>query len=362
MSRRERVVVGLSGGIDSTAAVCRLQAAGAEVVGLTLRLRSCTEDGGSRRSCCGPDAAGMAARVAAQLGIRHYVLDCAALFEREVLWPCWQQFAAGRTPNPCVWCNARVRFPKLLEFAQDLGAAAAATGHYARVDKAIAGPPLLRRGVDPRKDQSYFLYAVDARLLPWLRFPLGGLLKTEVRADLRARGLVNAERLESQDICVADAGGSFAESLRVRFGAAAVPGEIRERGGRTLGTHAGIHRFTIGQRRGLGIAAGRPVRVCSIDPETGTVEVTADPQELLAASCAAEDCRWPGGVPGPGARLVAQVRYQQRPLPAVVEQLEADGGGIRVRFETPVAAAAPGQSLVLYAGDIVCGGGVLTRG
>jgi tRNA-specific 2-thiouridylase len=160
---------------------------------------------------------------------------------------------------------------------------------------------------------------------------------------------------------MADAGGSFAESLRVRYGAVAVPGEIRERGGRTLGTHSGIHRFTIGQRRGLGVAAGRPVRVCTIDPETRVVEVTADPQALLSTSCAAEDCRWLDTPPPPGTRLAAQIRYQQRAVPAVVEHLEPGGGGIRVRFETPVAAVTSGQSLVLYAGDRVLGGGLLTR-
>lgn len=354
-----RVVIGLSGGVDSTAAVVRLQADGFEVVGLTLRLKDCASTDTERRSCCGPDTAGVAAQAAAQLGIRHYVLDCVEMFDREVLRPCWDFFAKGYTPNPCVWCNARVRFPRMLEFAGDIGAQYIATGHYARLEREGGAPGLLR-GVDAGKDQSYFLHALDRELLKAVLFPMGGVLKSGLRDELRELGMVNAERAESQDICMANEEGSFSELLRVRFGAEALPGVIRTREGRTLGEHRGIHYFTIGQRRGLGVAAGRPVRVCEINPVSGEVVVSDDPADVLMTECRAVDFRWLMEVPEPGSRFAAQVRYRQKAVPCEVVQVAEEGKGVAVQFAEPVSAPTPGQFLVLYDGEKVAGGGVIT--
>lgn len=359
MKTSRRVVVGLSGGIDSTLAVCRLQEAGFEVVGLTLRLRACTSTDGTRRSCCGPDAAGTAGAVARQLGIRHYVRDCASEFEQAVLRPCWEAFAAGQTPNPCVLCNARVRFARLLEFAHEVGATAIATGHYARLDRAPDGSVRLRRGVDPGKDQTYFLHAVPQEVLRAVQFPLGELHKAAVREEVRRRGLANAERAESQDVCFTGPDGQFAEFLRMQFGAEAIPGILRDRTGRVLGTHAGIHRFTLGQRRGLGVAAGVPVRVCALDAANGDVTVSDDPRDLLSDACEAAECFWHGAPPPVGTSVEAQIRYQQKPVPAQVLSLDAQARCIRVQFATPLSAVTPGQYLVLYDGDAVLGGGVI---
>ncbi len=351
------VVVGLSGGIDSAEAVCRLQAQGCEVVGVTLRLRACTTADGDRRSCCGLDVAGAAGAVAADLGIRHYVVDGHERFAEEVLKCCWEELDRGRTPNPCVLCNARVRFPVLLEWADALGADGVATGHYARVGPSGGGGFALHRGLDGSKDQSYFLHAVAGADLARVRLPLGALCKADVRADLRGRGLSNAERPESQDVCFTDAGGSFAEWLRVRFGGVARAGVVRTPDGCVVGRHDGIHRFTIGQRRGLGVALGAPARVCAIDPATGDVVVSTRPEDVLAVGCQAGDCRWLATAPALGAAVEVQVRYRQQPVGAEVVAVAEQGRRIGVRFVEPVAAVTPGQSLVLYEGDRVLGGG-----
>lgn len=359
MNARGRIVVGLSGGIDSSVAVLLLRAEGYEPVGLTLRLRACSSADGAKRSCCGPDVAGAAGAVARQLGIRHYVVDCHEAFDERVLRPCWDAFAGGRTPNPCVLCNATVRFERLVAFADEVGAVGVATGHYARTERGDDGSVRLLRGVDPKKDQSYFLHAVPAALLARVRFPLGGMLKSEVRELARAQGLVNAERAESQDVCFAGPDGHFAEYLRAQFGGRPVPGVIRDAAGRVLASHEGIHRFTLGQRRGLGVAAGVPVRVRSIDPATGEVVVSAEAADLLSSECMATECRWIAETPRRGERVQAQVRYQQTAEGATVEDLDERAGRVRVRFETPVSAVTPGQWLVLYRGDEVVGGGVI---
>jgi len=361
MSGLGRVVVGLSGGIDSSVAVLLLQKLGYEPVGLTLRLQPCNAESGAQRSCCGSDVAGAAAAVACQMGIRHYLLDCREIFEQRVLRPSWDDFSAGRTPNPCVLCNAVVRFDKLVEFADDLGAVAVATGHYARLEKTAAGGLRLLRGVDPRKDQSYFLHAIPAALLARVIFPLGELTKDQVREIARSKGLLTAERRESQDVCFAGPEGHFAEYLRQHFDGAARAGEIRTPDGKVIARHAGVHRFTIGQRRGLGVALGEPARVSSIDPDSGEVIVTTAAGDLLQQDCTAADCRWIASVPAEGEELLAQIRYQQKARPARVRTVSPGGGLVRVSFVEPVSAVTPGQWLVLYRGDEVVGGGIIER-
>ncbi len=359
MSGLGRVVVGLSGGIDSSVAVLLLREMGYEPVGLTLRLQACNVDSGSRRSCCGPDSAAAARAVAQQMKIRHYVLDCHEIFDQRVLRPSWDDFSSGRTPNPCVLCNAVVRFDKLVEFADDLGAVAVATGHYARLEKKSDGGVRLLRGRDPRKDQSYFLHAIPPHLLARVIFPLGEMTKDEVRELARANGLKSAERPESQDVCFAGPEGHFAEYLRQYFAHKAKAGEIRTPKGKVVGQHEGVHRFTIGQRRGLGVALGKPARVSAIDPRSGEVIVTTEAGDLLRDVCTASDCRWIGEAPEVGEELQAQIRYQQQARQVQVELVADAGTRVKARFAEPVSAVTPGQWLVLYRGDEVVGGGII---
>jgi tRNA-specific 2-thiouridylase len=360
-ARVPRIVVGLSGGIDSTICALLLQEQGYEVIGVTLRLRPCGDTDSVKKSCCGPDAAGMAGSVAAQLGIRHYVVDCREHFESDVLRPCWNDFECGTTPNPCVRCNANVRFDELLSLGRKLGAELVATGHYARVELDSQGRPLLLRGADANKDQSYFLHAIAPDTLRHVRFPLGGMTKPEVRALAHAHGLVNAERTESQDVCFAGPEGHFAEFLRQQFHGRATPGVFVDEAGRVLGSHSGIHRFTIGQRRGLGFATGERVKVIAIDPATGTLTVSDRPEAACARRCLAHDFVWHREPLAVAGRALAQVRYRQKAVAAVVEVLEDSGRTLQVGFDEPVFGVTPGQALVLYSGDRVLGGGRIVR-
>ncbi len=353
-----RVVVGMSGGIDSATTAALLQAAGAEVFAVTLRMRACGEAAGGGASPCGLEACTAAAAVAAQLGIPHRVVDARDRFDRDVLRPCWEALDAGRTPNPCVLCNARVKLPLLAEAADALGGGWVATGHYVRTRVGTDGGYRLCRGADPAKDQSYFLYAVAPCLLRRLVLPLGGLRKREVREEAAARGLANAERPESQDVCFAgEGGGPFAETLRCFLGAAARPGRLRHRDGRILGAHTGVHQFTVGQRRGIGAFGPCPHCVAAIDAATAEIILSDDPDDLLADACRAAACVWHGYPPAPGSACHAQIRYRQHAVPVTV--LANDGGACTVRFDAPVRAVTPGQSLVLYDGDTVLGGGVI---
>lgn len=354
-----RIVVGLSGGIDSAVAALLLKEQGYEVIGVTLRLRVCGDKEGQQKSCCGPDAADMAGSVAAQLGIRHYVVDCREPFERSVLRPCWQAFEEGATPNPCVWCNARVRFDELLGMGRRIGAERIATGHYARLETDGQGHPLLMRGKDPNKDQTYFLHAITPEMLRHVCFPLGGMLKPDVRAVAQANSLINAKRGESQDVCFAGPEGHFAEYLRQQFQGRATPGVFVDEAGRILGHHSGIHQFTVGQRRGLGFATGERTKVVAVDPATGTIIVSGRPEAACATVCRAENMCWHSDPLKTGDRTTAQVRYRQKGVGATVESNEA--GLLTVRFDEPVFGVTPGQSLVLYNGDIVLGGGRIVR-
>jgi tRNA-specific 2-thiouridylase len=238
IAARERVVVAMSGGVDSTVAAALLVERGCEVIGVTLRLLQGEETAG--------DAVHEARAAADRLGIAHHVLDGRREFEELVLRRSWDEYARGRTPNPCVVCNARIKFGLLLDHARSLGATKIATGHYARLD----ATPTIRRGVDRRKDQSYFLWALDARQLAAVLFPLGELTKQQVRDRARSLGLPNAERAESQDACFVRDDQQFAEELRRHFGEPARSGVIVDEAGKVLGAHQGIHHFTIGQRRG----------------------------------------------------------------------------------------------------------------
>jgi len=352
---QEAVVVAMSGGVDSSAAAGLLVRSGSRVVGATLLMGI----GGAEGDPQG--AAGRARAVASHLGIEHRAIDCAAAFRKGVLAPAWSEYDRGRTPSPCVVCNDRIKFRTLAALADEIGAFRIATGHYARVEPDSAGHGVaLLRGVDPEKDQSYFLHALAEEHLGRALFPLGGLTKPEVRALARDMGLPNAEDAESQDACFADGGDGFAESLRRSFGASSRTGAIVGPDGRELGRHEGVHRFTVGQRKGLGVAARGRAYVCRIDGTAGRVVLSDDLADLESDGLEASDFRWIGGPDPVGPfRCEAQIRYRHRAAAATAEIL--GGGLLRVRFDERVRAVAPGQAVVLYREDRVLGGGWIDR-
>lgn len=345
-----RVLVAMSGGVDSSVAAALLVEQGHEVIGVTMRLA------GSGSRCCSLDDVEDAHRVARRLGIRFYVADYADDFRREVMEGFADAYLAGRTPIPCVACNGRFKFHRLLARARALGADAVATGHYARTERDPAtGAVALLRGADPAKDQSYFLFDLGPAQLAHARFPVGALDKAEVRARARALGLATADKPESMEICFVPDGDYAAVVEALRPGAAPGPGEVVDEAGRTLGRHPGVHRFTVGQRRGLDVALGRRVYVKALDAARNRVVVA--PREGLAAGGARlSGTRWVAGAPPP-APVRAQVRVRHRHAGAGARVEPAPEGAATIRFDAPVEAVTPGQAAVFYDGERVLGGG-----
>ncbi|MFQ5600726.1 MAG: tRNA 2-thiouridine(34) synthase MnmA [Candidatus Krumholzibacteriia bacterium] len=348
--RGRTVLLAMSGGVDSSAAAVLLQRRGARVLGLTMKnfCYSDVEDGGNT-SCCSLSHLLDARRVCEVLGIEHFLLDATRLFGRLVIDRFVSEYEVGRTPNPCVDCNQLVRFPLLVARARELGASLVATGHYARSGRDAAGRHFVRRGVDASKDQSYFLHGVPHDCLECCVFPLGDLEKSEARRVAREAGLPVAEKPESQEICFLPAGGrgTFLEER-----GSPRQGELVDVGGTRLGAHRGIGNFTVGQRRGLNVAVGRPLYVQRIEAETDTVVLGDVPS--LGSGGIEIDHVWLGGEFPPG-KLGVQVRY--RSAPAAVREIVRTGGRALVRFASPQRAVAPGQAAVLYGGDAVVGGG-----
>ncbi len=346
-----RIAVGMSGGVDSSLTAALLVEAGHEVIGVTLHL---WKEGGT---CCSLDAAEAARRICRHLGIPHHTLNFQDRFEREVVAPYVEAYLSGRTPNPCVRCNQRVKLRPLLRHVRTLfGCDALATGHYARIEPR-EGRHALLRGIDRRKDQSYFLYTLRAEELPHLLFPLGGWTKEEVRREAARRGLDRFARPESFDTCFV--GGDYRAFLRRRAGGRIRPGPILDLEGRVLGEHRGLPFYTVGQRKGLGVAAGVPLYVVALDPARNALIV--GPREAVQVRrlrLAEVTFTWPAP-PRPPFEARVQVRYRSRPLPARIERT-ADGAW-EVRFLEPAWAAAPGQSAVFYRDDEVLGGGVVTE-
>ncbi|MDR3556131.1 MAG: tRNA 2-thiouridine(34) synthase MnmA [Syntrophobacteraceae bacterium] len=354
-----RIVAAMSGGVDSSVAAALLLREGFEVIGITLQLQTCGETP-QEQSCCGAEGVAQARAAADHLGIPHHVLDCRGVFEQTVLLPSWEEYRRGRTPNPCVLCNREVKFGALLEYAKTLGAHQIATGHYARIGGGKDGRTYILRGADPRKDQSYFLFSVNSDKLSRALFPLGGYTKETVRTMARRMGLGNADRAESQDACFSTRETAYAETLRRRFNQGAAPGPIFDQTGRRLGEHEGIHLFTIGQRRGIGVTLGAPAWVESIDPDRSAVFLTTSKERLAAWGLIATGVSWhalPAGLKR--LRCSVQVRYNQAPVAATVEQQEP--GTVRVRFDHPVTAVCPGQAAVFYSGPRLLGGGWIHR-
>lgn len=355
-----RVAVAMSGGVDSSVAAALLVREGHEVVGLTMDVwPSPPPDGSGRRTaCCGEGAIDDARTVAARLGIRHYVLNMRREFESHVIDYFCDEYTRGRTPNPCVACNQHVKFTSLLARAEAMGCGLLATGHHARVaaDEA-SGRHVLLRGVDPHKDQSYVLCTVAHDRLARLRFPVGGRTKDEVRELARGLRLPVADKADSQDVCFISSGG-YADLVVARRPRASSPGYILDRGGRVLGSHGGLVRFTVGQRRGLNLAGGRAQYVLEIDAQRNALIVGPD-AGLNRRGLLVSHVNWlvPTRLP---AFVTARARYAAPDAPALLRP-HADGADLIVEFQTPQRASAVGQVVAFYDGDRVLGGGIVER-
>ena len=341
----ERVVVAMSGGVDSAVALLR---AGPAAVGATLRLWLDPHGPDAERACCSPDAVIAAREACHRLGLAHVTLDRREAFRRAVVRPFVRGYARGETPNPCVRCNGGFRFAELLALARRLGAARLATGHYARIVERD-GMLLLARAADEQKDQSYMLARLDPRLLTRVWFPLGEQSKDATRAEAAQAGLAAANRPESQEACFL-AGDDYRSFLE-RSGLEARPGPIVDEEGAVIGSHTGHWSFTPGQRRGLGVAAEEPLYALSTDPRTNTV--LAGPRRSLARSSVSAR----GRLYVPTERAAAKLRYRSPAIPTVVQETAR---GFRLALDEPAYGVAPGQAAVLYDGDVVVGSGLVT--
>lgn len=352
-----RVVVAMSGGVDSSVAAALLVEQGFEVIGIMLRLWSELAPGvDSSNRCCAPDAVDSARAVAYRLGIPFYLVNAEAQFRAAVVDHFIAQYAAGRTPNPCVVCNSRIRFGYLLDYARSLGVERLATGHYARVTRSAEGAAELRRGVDADKDQSYVLHGLTQEQLASVLFPLGSYTKAAVRALAAQRGLPSAGRTESMDLCFA-ADGDYRRFLRDWAPGSSMPGPIVNEHGDVLGSHRGLAFYTVGQRHGLRIAAARPLYVLQLRTADNAL-VVGDVERLAATSVTVRPAHWISGkAPAGPIRATVEVRYRSEPAAATVVPA---GAGACVRFDAPVRCAAPGQSAVFYQDDLCLGGGVIT--
>lgn len=344
----ETVAVAMSGGVDSSAAAAMLRKQGYGLIGITARMWP----EGSR--CCSDDDIESARRVSEFLGFSHHVVDLHEAFEREVVDGFVDEYARGRTPSPCALCNRFVKFGALMEAAAGFGATRLATGHYARIGTDDAGLRHLLKGMDVRKDQSYFLFSLSQDQLARSVFPLGGMEKSAVVAFAKAEELPAAERPESQDLCFADFG-KHHYLVELRRPGTALGGDIVDLAGRKLGRHAGIHRYTVGQRRGLGIAVGKPVYVVRIDAATNTV-VVGDEADAMRKRVSVSDVSWISGRAADKKLWVeAKIRYNHAPARCAVTPVV--GGRAEMEFDEPQFAVAPGQIAAFYVGEELVGGG-----
>ena len=349
-----RIVVAMSGGVDSSVAAALLARAGHEVIGLSMQLYDQQQGQVRFGTCCTIDDLHDARRVAARIGIPHYIVNFERQFGDEVISNFVREYAAGRTPIPCVHCNGDLKFATLADRAKALAADYVATGHYARVERhETSGLHVLKRGLDPAKDQSYFLFTLTQAQLSHAMFPVGSLDKATVREQARALGLPVAEKPDSHEICFVPDGdhASFLE----RQGAAPGAGTIRDTTGRVMGRHDGVHRFTVGQRKGLGLASPFPLYVVNLDAAANTV--TVGPKAALErGGLTASGVNWIAGTaPEAGTRVTARIRHRHREAAARVTPI--DGGRLELSFDEPQSAVAPGQAVVLYQDDVVLGGG-----
>ena len=344
----------MSGGVDSSVAAALLAEQGHDVIGVSMQLYDQTEGQTGFGTCCTIDDLYDARRVAAAIGIPHYIVNFESRFDEQVVSNFVREYAAGRTPIPCAHCNADLKFSTLLERAIGYGADALATGHYARVDRSADGAYLLRRGADAAKDQTYFLFSLTQEQLAHAAFPVGTLNKDAVRDHARRLKLRVASKPDSQEICfIPD--GDYAAFIERSAPDLKRPGALVDREGAVVGTHEGVHRFTIGQRKGLGLSAATPLYVLEIRP--GTAEVVVGPRDGLAQTrLTASAVNWISGHPASDwTAVTAQIRHRHVPAAARVRAVDATRA--ELEFNEPQTAITPGQAVVFYQDDVVVGGG-----
>jgi tRNA-uridine 2-sulfurtransferase len=361
MSEKRTVLVAMSGGVDSSVAAALLVEQGHRVIGATMKTFCYSEVEGPSQTCCGLDGIMDARSVADRLGIPHYLFDVEQDFTRDVIDDFVSEYAAGRTPNPCVRCNGNTKFRDLLRRGAMLGCDAIATGHYARMGRSPEGEPVLLRGLDRQKDQAYFLWGLPRRLLPQLMFPLGELTKPEVRERARHLGLSTAEKPESQEICFVPTG-NYVDVLEQRLGSgheALSPGRVVSSGGEVLGTHDGYARYTVGQRRGIGGGHGQRLYVIGTRPEAREV-IVGPLEETFRAEFEVGELNWLATPPVAGAEVEVQIRHRAQAANATVTSVDEHSAAFR--FHEPQRSVAPGQSAVIFSGDLVLGGGRILRG
>ena len=350
----KKALIAMSGGVDSSVAALLTQRRGFECLGCTMQLY----DGPDESTCCSLDDVEDARAVARRLGMPFYVFNCKEEFRREVMEPFAESYRRGLTPNPCIECNRALKFGKLLRRAEELGCDTLVTGHYARIEPDGEGYHL-KKAADPDKDQTYVLYMLTQAQLSRLQFPLGELTKAQARRMAEENGFVNADKPDSQDICfVPD--GDYASVIRQITGGELTAGSFVDQSGRVLGLHKGLECYTVGQRRGLGIALGEPAYVLAVRPEDGSVVLGPD-EALYSRQVTVPVFHWiSGSAPKDPVRARAKIRYRHREKDCIVTPLP--DGGARIEFDEPQRAVTPGQSAVVYDGDEVLGGGVIGRG
>ena len=354
---KKKILAAMSGGVDSSVAAAVCLQEGYEVIGVTLRLKHPDPAFARFQTCTSESDEETLAELVKKLGIKHHYLDLYPDFEELVLRPAWEEYSRGRTPNPCTYCNFFIKFGKLLDFAEKIGAESIVTGHYAGIVE-DNGVYKLKRGSDPLKDQSYFLYRLTQKQLAKIRFPIGEMKKTDVRKLARELGLKNSGKKDSQDACFSVDGEVFPETLRRLFAGAAREGDFVY-DEKVVGRHAGLHQYTIGQRKGLGIALGKPGYVQSIDPERGRINLVTDNEQLMARSFEVGQINWQCGTPPSLPRhCQVQVRYRSAPGGGLIEALES---GLKVILDTPGRAITTGQAAVFYDDEYLLGGGIIEK-
>ena len=355
-----RVVVAMSGGVDSGVAALLLARQGYDVIGVSAALLGTDESTGE---CCSLAMAEEARRVCRKIGVPHFMMNLKEMFAESVIKEYLRAYQSGMTPNPCVTCNKLVKFDRIVKYAKTMDADLVATGHYANIEEAD-GALVLKKGVDPRKDQSYFLYILRQEVMRHLIFPLGGLTKDEVRIIARDAELPNANKAESQDICFVTGEDPMKSLLAKHMNAAPTPGPICDPTGKVIGQHKGIEYYTIGQREGLGVAAGERVYVYRIDPSTNTIYVARQTHHPILSFRAGDINIVTPSIFSDGGKYNVKSRYHQKPMRGTVHKVGVgdNGESLDVTLEEAHYFITPGQSLVIYDGAAVIGGGTIERG